>query len=60
MTYAKFMHYMAHSCHGMKPEDRLEDIIGSCALLWARTCQDMARDRKDSKEPYRPPMTKAA
>lgn len=49
-TYPKFMRYRDHPCANMEPEERLEDITTFCARLWARTCEDMARQRLLSKE----------
>jgi len=43
-THPEFLRNPRHPCAGMKPEDRLEDIISFCARLWARTCEDIAKE----------------
>lgn len=43
-THPKFLRNSRHPCAGMKPEDRLEDLISFCARIWARTCEDVAKE----------------
>ena len=35
---------------GMGPEQRLEEISAFCALLWARTCADVAREERENQK----------
>jgi hypothetical protein len=59
-TYPQFMGYPGHPCAGMTPEERIEDLTILCARLWARTCQDMARQRSFPKEVDRQIRRRAA
>ncbi len=43
--YAQFLRNPHHPFACMKPEDRDEDISTFCARLWARTCEDTARQK---------------
>jgi hypothetical protein len=43
-THPEYLRNSRHPFADMKPEDRLEDLITFCARLWARTCEDMARE----------------
>lgn len=58
--YADFLRYLGHPCAGMKPEERMEDLSTLCARLWARTCEDMARQRHVAKDVNRDIQKKAA
>jgi len=44
LNHPEFLRPPRHPFAGMKLEDRIEDISTFCARLWARTCEDMARE----------------
>jgi hypothetical protein len=51
--YAEFLRNMNNPFADTDPERRKEDIVSFCARLWARTCEDRARQSVRPGEPPR-------
>ena len=44
----------------MEPDQRIEEIVSFCARLWARTCEDAARQQKSAAQLWQKVLTLAA